>query len=137
MPSLLPRPLLVMATLLVMAGTPRAGQQVVCQIDQGGETWQLSFAPTATPYEAIPVDIHGQFRFKAVVLGTPDVIEHVTLSSQYILDTQAVPLHQSTHLQPRLPTGASRLPLGGRQAVYSPRLGREMRYECALTEALR
>lgn len=123
------------AALLASPVSARAGLQVLCELAQGGETWQLRFDPTATPYEAVPVDLHGLFRFKVVVLGTPEAIAHVTLSSQYLTARQPMPLHQATFVQPRLPAGVQRLPLGGRQVVVSPRLGRELQYDCALVEA--
>ena len=107
-------------------------RELVCQVRYASETLTLRQAAGPDPYTAASVDTQGRFRLRAVVLGTPGQIAHVTLTS-YQLDEGQPPvvLHQV-----RLdgPFAAQRaIPdLTGWQHVYDHPLGREMRFGCAL-----
>lgn len=114
-----------------MAQAPLA-RELVCQLRYGSETHVLRQAAGPDPYAAATVDVLERFRLRAVVLGTPDHIEHVTLTS-YQLDDSAPPLilHQ---LRLDGPFAAEQAvpDLTGWQHVYDHGLGREMRFGCAL-----
>jgi len=115
-----------------VSAQPLPARELVCQMRYGSDTYLLRQAASADPYAAAAMDAPGRFRLRAVVLGTPEHIEHVTLTS-YQLDDDAPPLilHQV-----RLdgPFAAQRAvpDLTGWQYVYDQHLGREMRFGCAL-----
>jgi hypothetical protein len=123
--------LLSAAVTSVMAQEGLA-RELVCQMRYGSETHLLRQAAGSDPYAAATVDVPERFRLRAVVLGKPEHIEHVTLTA-YQLDESAPPLilHQV-----RLdgPFAAERAvpDLTGWQHVYDHGLGREMRFGCAL-----
>lgn len=108
------------------------GRELVCQVRYASETRTLRQQATRDPYTAATVDFEGRFRLRAVVLGVPTRIEHVTLTV-YDLASDGPPLivHQARHKAPF--NMATELPaLSGWNHVYASRLGREVRYGCAL-----
>jgi hypothetical protein len=117
-----------------MAAQPQdpPARELVCQMRYGSETFTLRQAPGRDPYAAATVEMPQRFRLRAVVLGTPTHIEHVTLTS-YQLDEGQPPvvLHQ---IRMKAPFGTQQaIPdLTGWQHVYASGLGREMRFGCAL-----
>lgn len=141
--SLFPLPILrrstrpaLLAVLLTLAAGAGAAPRLNCQIDQGGDTWRLEFSPVADPYRVTATDINGNFRFKAVVVGDPTHVDYVKIYTYYQTARQAVLLHEARYAAPVVtPASASPAALTGYQYVYSPRLGRELRYGCALVES--
>jgi hypothetical protein len=109
-----------------------------CQIDQGGSTQVLEFAPVSDPYSVKAIDINGRFRFKAVVIGDERHIEYIKLYTYSQTRRQPVLLHVAKYLAPvalpvALPSPAPAA-LTGLNYVYSPQLERELQYGCALLE---
>lgn len=105
-----------------------------CQIDQGGATLMLEFAPVSDPYSVRAIDINGRFRFKAVVIGDARHIEYIKLYTYSQTRRQPVLLHVAKYMAPVALPQASFGALTGRQYLYSPELEREMQYGCALIE---
>ncbi|NTV11968.1 MAG: hypothetical protein HGA47_14550 [Zoogloea sp.] len=127
---------LALMVMLAVSGASAAAPQLHCQVSQGGDTWNLAFAPEADPYLVKAVDINGNFRFKAAVIGDGGRIDYVKIYTYYQTRRQAVLLHAARYPAPAVaPAGASPTALTGLQYVYSPRLGRELQYGCALVEA--
>ena len=127
-------PILSAVFLLVSLGsaTALAKPQLRCTIDQGGSTQVLEFGPESEPYTAKAIDINNQFRFKAVVVGDARQIEYIKIYTYDFPRRQPVLLHEAKYMAPV----ASSMSLTGVNFVYSPRLERELRYECVLLEAV-
>ena len=124
------------AGALCAALTPVAAAPLLrCQIDQGGITRMLEFAPISDPYLAKAIDINGRFRFKAVVIGDARHIDYIKLYSYSQTRRQPVLLHVAKYMAPVALAQASFDALTGHQFLYSPQLEREMQYGCALIEA--
>ena len=123
---------------LTPAATVAAAPLLRCQIDQGGTTRMLEFAPVSDPYGVRAIDINGRFRFKAVVIGDARHIEYVKLYTYSQTRRQPVLLHVAKYMAPvALPAGLpepSFAALTGHQYLYSPQLERELQYGCALIE---
>jgi hypothetical protein len=105
-----------------------------CTIDQGGITHVLEFSPESSPYSAKAIDINNHFRFKAVVVGDARRIEYIKIYTYDFPRRQPVLLHEAKYMapiaSPLTPPGS----LTGVNYVYSPRLERELKYDCALLE---
>lgn len=101
-----------------------------CKVDQGGSAQVLEFAPESSPYTAKAIDINGRFRFKAVVVGDARQIEYIKIYTYDFPKRQPVLLHEAKYMAPV----AGSVSLTGVNFVYSPRLERELRYECTLLE---
>lgn len=126
------------AWLLALAVLPAlsvAGPVLRCQIDQGYKTYVQDFLPSDNPYRAEPMDVRGRFRFKAVVYSAGAQVDYVKLYAYYFLRGQPVLIHMAQHDAPAVSASPDLGALTGLQRVYSPRLGHEMRYQCALREA--
>lgn len=138
-PPVLARPTLALVLLaagLLFCGNASAAARLRCDVDQGGDLRQFEFAPSADPYAPRPLDIGRHFRFKAVIVGSDTAVEYVKLYTYFQTSRQPVLLQQSTYLAPRpQPESAGAHTLTGTVDVYSPELGRQMRYGCALLEA--
>jgi hypothetical protein len=106
-----------------------------CQIDQGGSTRMLEFAPVKDPYLVKALDINGRFRFKAVVIGDAHHVEYIKLYSYSQTRRQPVLLHVAKYMAPVALPQAPFDALTGQQYLYSPQREREMQYGCALIEA--
>lgn len=111
-----------------------AAPRLSCEILQGGNTLKLQFEPVADPYVVKAIDIHERFRFKAVMIGNEQKVDYIKLYAYYLSAGQAVLLHEAKYLSPVPQTNALPDSLTGRQYLYSPALGREMQYSCALLE---
>ena len=124
----------VLAGLLFSAGTS-ASPLLRCELSRGGEVQVLDFTPVTDPYSAKAVDLRGGFRFKAVVVGDAQQIEYIKLYAYYLVRRQAVLLHQAKYLNPVAGATPDSAGLTGINFIYSPDLGREFQYGCALLEA--
>lgn len=112
-----------------------ASPRLSCEIMQAGRSQTLEFAPVVDPYGARAIDINGHFRFKAVVVAKGAQVDYVNIYAYYLADKRAVLLHQAKYLQPLSQKEAAPAHgLTGVQYLYSPPLGREMKYGCALLE---
>lgn len=112
----------------------RAAPLLRCQIDQGGDTRVLDFIPVADPYGVAAIDINGQFRFKAVVIGDTQHVEYIKLYVYRQSKRQPVLLHLAKYLTPVAAESSAPSSLTGVNYVYSPQLERELQYGCALLE---
>jgi hypothetical protein len=82
------------------------------------------------------IAINDLFRFKAVMVGDGERIDYIKLYTYYQARRQAVLLHEAKYLAPQAqaPAGAGPAGLTGLVYLYSPLLGHEIRYSCALRE---
>ena len=125
------RPALLVLCLL--SANPGWAQPVLrCLVEVNGEVHTHDFKPTQDPYLAPSVDIGERFRFKAVVLGTDEQVEVVNIYAYYQTKRQPMLLQHAKHLRPVPQSRPAPDALTGRVALYSPVLGKELAYQCAL-----
>ena len=120
--------------LLAFSGDAWADPRLDCTIEQGGETRQIRIAPVADPYTVAPVDIRGRFRFKAVMIGDETRVDYIHLYTYFVSGGTPVLVHQASYHPPIEGSADGTTPFTGLQRVYSPVLGREMTYRCALRD---
>lgn len=125
----------LLTTGLLFANISSAAPQLRCTIDQGGSTQTLTFAITNDPYSAKAFDINDRFRFKAVVIGDLRYIEYIKIYVYDFPSRQPVLLHEAKYIKPLAPQNTFSMPLTGVNFIYSPRLERELQYQCSLLEA--
>ena len=112
----------------------RAAPLLRCQIEQGGDTTVLDFRPVADPYRVAAIDIHGRFRFKAVVIGDAQHIDYIKLYVYAQTKRQPMLLHETNYVAPMASREPGYAALTGVNHVYSPALERELQYGCTLLE---
>lgn len=122
--------LLSLALWLVPAAS-HAAPLLRCKVAYAGTVHEVEAAPVADPYSVPASDIGGRFRFKAVVIGAMQRIDYVKLYAYYQGARQPVLLHAAKYLPP-YPAGAGPYSLTGFHSLYSPDLGRELQFGCAL-----
>lgn len=88
----------------------------------------------STPYTAKAIDINGRFRFKAVVVGDAQQVEYVKIYTYDFPKRQPVLLHEAKYVAPVAVPNPLPASLTGVNYIYSPRLERELQYECVLLE---
>lgn len=129
------RPFRFSAFLLLACGlfpaVPHAAPLLRCKVAYAGTVHEVEAAPVADPYGVPASDIGGRFRFKAVVVGEMQRIDYVKLYAYYQGPRQPVLLHAAKYLPP-YPAGAGPYALTGFHSLYSPDLGRELQFGCAL-----
>ena len=121
--------------VVALAGGPAAAEElrVQCDLTYAGTTQTVVARPVADPYTVPAVDVRGRFRFKPVVVGSPDQIERVNLYVYLQTPAQPVLVQQAKYLPPfDGPTGGRALRLTGEQRVYAGPLERELIYDCQL-----
>jgi hypothetical protein len=119
---------------LLLPAVASASPRLRCQLSQGDAVEVLDFTPVMDPYTAKAVDIRGNFRFKAVVIGDERKIDYIKLYTYYLSKRQAVLLHEARYSEPRVGTTQDQAALTGTNFFYSPVLERELQYGCALIE---
>ena len=124
----------ILASALIPA-TTCAAPLLRCQIDQGGSTQMLEFAPVSDPYPVKAIDINGRFRFKVVMVGDERHIDYIKLYTYSHARRQPVLLHEAKYMAPV--AGPAPAALTGLNYVYSPQLERELQYQCSLQEVAR
>ncbi len=136
--SVLRRDMIVVALLGLMAFPVcvQASPRLRCQVTLNGETRDFEFAPTKDPYNVASIDISKRFRLKAVVIGDERQIDYIKLYTYYQSERQAVLLHEAKYTTPAAEVAPSPAALTGVNYVYSPVLGRELQYGCALFEVV-
>jgi hypothetical protein len=125
---------------LVLLGfftTPSQAADLHCAIEVNGEVHRHVFRPTTDPYTAQSIDIGERFRFKAVVLGQGDDIELVNIYAYYQTRRQPMLMQHVKHLKPTPRINPATDALTGKVALYSPVLGKELAYQCALHKEAR
>lgn len=105
-----------------------------CEVSYSGKTETLVFSPVADPYRVKAVSINDRFRFRAVVIGNASSIEYISLYVHDLDTGYPVLLHRANYATPIAQGSARPDALTGTQYIYSPRRGRELRYQCALRE---
>ncbi len=134
--------------LLSVLAWPCAAQQpaateVLCALRTGELTASLRAAAQADLYAAPSVKVGERFRFQALALGRPDAPQQVGQVVVTVHDTENGPQPQVLaqvrwlqQLPDALSAQASWWPnLSGWQRAYSPGLGRELAWGCALVAA--
>lgn len=133
------RPLLVSLAFSILAASAvvahAAAPDLICEVRVASDTYLLRQAVSADPYAARAQAVGERFRFKAVVLGTPEQIDHITLTVYDLGTTPPDVVIQQTELLPPFNTHPVVPALTGWTHVYSSELGRELRYGCALRPA--
>lgn len=105
-----------------------------CQFEVNANTYQHDFTPVADPYKAESVDLDGRFRFKAVMLADAHRVSLINLYVFYQTRRQPMIMQHTKYVEPLAQLDPAPHALTGQVAVYSPFLGKELKYACALHE---
>jgi hypothetical protein len=130
--------LALLACQLPALATP----QLLCSFDVNSETHHKTFGVVTDPYTTEAVSIGNRFRFKAILLaagqdaGGTSSLESINLYVYYNTRRQPMILQHTRFLQPVAQTAPQPDALTGRVSLYSPLLGKELQYQCALSESL-
>lgn len=112
----------------------QASPQLRCHFEVNAERFEHSFNPVSDPYTVTSVNLANRFRFKAVVLGDDRRVDLINLYVSYQTQRQPMVLQHTKFVTPIAQTQPSPDALTGRVALYSPFLGKELLYGCALHE---
>ncbi len=115
----------------------QASPQLRCHFEVNAEQFEYSFNPVADPYTVTSVNLADRFRFKAVVLGDDTRVDLINLYVSYQTDRQPMVLQHTKFVEPIAQALPKPDALTGRVALYSPFLGKELLYGCALHEVAR
>jgi hypothetical protein len=142
------RALKAAAVCLWLWALPCAAQQppateLLCVLRSGELTATLRAAPQGDPYAAPQVSLGDRFRLRALALPRPDAPQQVGQVVVTVHDTETGPQPQVlaqarwlAQLPPALAAQARWSPnLSGWQRAYSPALGRELAWGCAIVAA--
>lgn len=105
-----------------------------CQFEVNAQTYQHDFTVAADPYKAESVDLGGRFRFKAVMLADAQRVSLINLYVFYQTRRQPMIMQHTKFVEPTAMRDPAPHALTGQVAVYSPFLGKELQYACALRE---
>jgi len=120
-----------------------AAPELQCSFDVNSETHHKTFAVVTDPYTAEAVPIGNRFRFKAILLAAQppaanaSSLESINLYVYYNTRRQPMIMQHTRFLQPVAQTAPQPDALTGRVSLYSPLLGKELQYQCALAEVAR
>jgi len=137
-----PRPRAAAALALALLAGPLAtasalaAPQLQCSFDVNSETHHKTFGLVTDPYTTEAVAIGNRFRFKAVMLaGEGGVgVQSLNLYVYYNTRRQPMIMQHTRFLQPAVLPQPAPDALTGRVSLYSPLLGKELQYQCALAE---
>ena len=115
----------------------QASPQLRCHFEVNAERFEHSFSPVPDPYTVTSVNLADRFRFKAVVLGDDTRVELINLYVFYQTERQPMIMQHTKFVAPIAQVQPSPDGLTGRVALYSPFLGKELLYGCALHEVAR
>jgi hypothetical protein len=115
----------------------QASPQLRCHFEVNAEQFEYSFNPVADPYTVTSVNLADRFRFKAVVLGNDSRVDLINLYVSYQTERQPMVLQHTKFVEPIAQALPKPDALTGRVALYSPFLGKELLYGCALHEVAR
>jgi hypothetical protein len=101
------------------------------------ERFEHAFLPVSDPYAVGSVNLADRFRFKAVVLGNDTRVDLINLYVSYQTERQPMVLQHVKFVAPVAQVQPTPDALTGRVALYSPFLGKELQYGCALQEVAR
>lgn len=125
-------PLLLALPLCTSAA--QAAPLLRCHVGYALDDYVFDYTPTDNPYTAESKVIDDRFRFKAVMIGDAQHVEYVKIYVYADTPRQPTPLLENVYLSPTPQAHPSDYALTGKNVAYSPRLGRELRYGCALIE---
>ena len=122
-----------------------ASAQLQCTFEVNSETHRTVHGLATDPYTVAAVPIGSRFRFKAIVLAATQsnaadappsapAIESVNLYVYYTTRRQPMVMQHVQFRQPQALRNPAPDALTGRVALYSPLLGKELQYQCALAE---
>jgi len=123
--------------MLLPLGLPTVVQAVPelrCHFEVNAERFEHRFRPVFEPYAVQSINLADRFRFKAVVLGNDTRVDLVNLYVSYQTDRQPMVLQHVKFVAPLAQLQPASDALTGRVALYSPFLGKELQYGCALHE---
>ena len=125
--------------LLAVPTLASASPQLQCTFEVNSETHHTTHDLANDPYTVAAVPIGNRFRFKAIVLpdaqsGATSGVESVNLYVYYNTRRQPMVMQHVQYLQPAALRNPAPDALTGRVALYSPLLGKELQYHCALAE---
>ena len=115
----------------------QASPQLRCHFEVNAERFEHSFHPVSNPYTVTSVNLADRFRFKAVVLGDGTRVDLINLYVFYQTERQPMILQHNKYVAPQAQSAPDVNALTGRVALYSPFLGKELLYGCALHEVAR
>jgi hypothetical protein len=115
----------------------QAFPQLRCHFEVNAEHFEHSFTPVSDPYTVSSVNLADRFRFKAVVLGNDTRVDLINLYVFYQTERQPMILQHAKYVSPQAQLAPTANALTGRLALYSPFLGKELLYGCALHEVAR
>jgi len=111
-----------------------ASAQLQCTFDVNSETHHTVHGLATDPYTVAAVPIGNRFRFKAILLGDEQGLESVNIYVYYTTRRQPMVMQHVQYRQPQALRNPAPDALTGRVALYSPLLGKELQYHCALAE---
>lgn len=111
-----------------------ASAQLQCTFDVNSETHHTVHGLATDPYTVAAVPIGNRFRFKAILLGDEQGLESVNIYVYYNTRRQPMVMQHVQYRQPQALRNPAPDALTGRVALYSPLLGKELQYQCALAE---
>lgn len=145
-PTLPPSFCLAALSLALLPCAAQASAQLQCTFEVNSEIHHTVHQLATDPYTVAAVPIGNRFRFKAIVLAAapdtassaapsaPTAIESVNLYVYYNTRRQPMVMQHTQYLQPLPQRSPAPDALTGRVALYSPLLGKELQYHCALAE---
>ena len=149
-PTLPPSFCLAALSLALLPCAAQASAQLQCTFEVNSEIHHTVHQLATNPYTVAAVPIGNRFRFKAIVLSAaqdaaqgaapsaaqpaPAAIESVNLYVYYNTRRQPMVMQHVQYLQPLPQRSPAPDALTGRVALYSPLLGKELQYHCALAE---
>ena len=134
-----PRSLAAATLALALLASPLAALaapqlQLQCSFDVNSETHHKTFGLVTDPYTTEAVAIGNRFRFKAVMLAGEGGagVQSLNLYVYYNTRRQPMIMQHTRFLQPAVLPQPAPDALTGRVSLYSPLLGKELQYQCAL-----
>jgi hypothetical protein len=115
----------------------QATPELRCHFEVNAERFAHSFSPVVDPYTVGSVNLADRFRFKAVVLGNDTRVDLINLYVSYQTERQPMVLQHVKFVAPVPQVQPTPDALTGHVALYSPFLGKELQYGCALHEVVR
>lgn len=104
-----------------------AAPRVACDASYGEEHVLTQTAAAGNPYQAQAYALSRHFMFKPVVVGAGERVDYVNIYSYYLYQGRFVLFGYSHYAGQDLHPGDN---FTGQVHLYSPRLGREMQYQC-------
>lgn len=122
----------MVAALLTAPAWAKA--ELRCRFEVNSETHHTVHGVASDPYTVAALPVGNRFRFKAILLGDPQNVESVNLYVYYNTRRQPMVMQHIQYLRPTPQSDPAADALTGRVALYSPLLGKELQYQCALAE---